>query len=69
LSKISQVFLEQYFANMPFEKSIFVYPQNLWITLWMALLYGALIWRGVRGFVTLLIFYNVSIAIKNNELS
>src|SRR5450759_3064454 len=37
LSNLSQDLLQHYFAKLPFEKSISVYSQNLWITLWMTL--------------------------------
>ena len=56
----SEFFLNEYFANLPFEKSIFVYPQNLWITLWMTFRNSALMWRGIRNLVTLPIFYNAN---------
>jgi hypothetical protein len=57
LSNLSKELLQQYFAKLPFEKSIFVYPQNLWITLWADQLIRYSMWRGVRDFVSLPIFY------------
>ncbi|MDP1996663.1 MAG: hypothetical protein Q8J90_05660, partial [Gallionella sp.] len=45
LSNIYQGLLQQSFANLPFEKSISVYPQNLWITLWMIISSCPLTWR------------------------
>jgi len=56
LSNISQGLLQLNFANLPFEKSIFVYPQNLWITLWMIASDNLLTWRCIRTFLTLPIF-------------
>ena len=56
LSNISHDLLQLYFANPPFEKGIFVYPQNLWITLWMTLGDGRLTRRNVRVFLALPIF-------------
>ena len=39
-------------ANWVFEKGIFVYPQNLWITLWMVSGNSCITWREIRIFVT-----------------
>jgi hypothetical protein len=58
LSNLSQVLLQHSFANVPFEKSISVYSQKLWITLWMMLRDGSLTWRGARSFITLPNFCN-----------
>ncbi|OFZ66537.1 MAG: hypothetical protein A2V79_03865 [Betaproteobacteria bacterium RBG_16_56_24] len=69
LSNLSQDSLKHCFANLPFEKSIFVYSQNLWTTLLMVLHDSALMWRGIRDFVTLPIFYETVIIIKNKWLS
>ena len=69
LSNLSHESLQQYFAKLPFEKSILVYAQNLWTTLWIVLRDGTLTWRNVRDFVTLPIFYKTVIIIKNKELS
>jgi len=56
LSNISQVLLQLYFANPPLEKSISVYPQNLWITLWMNRMFGTLKYREIRVSLILPIF-------------
>jgi hypothetical protein len=56
LSKISQVLSQHSCAKLPFEKSISVYSQNLWITLWMNAGGKALKWRAIRLFVALPIF-------------
>ncbi|OGT10088.1 MAG: hypothetical protein A3J49_09735 [Gallionellales bacterium RIFCSPHIGHO2_02_FULL_57_16] len=69
LSNLSQDLLKLYFANTPFEKSIFVYSQNLWTTLWMVLRDSTLKWRGIWVLVAPLIFYMAIIAIKNSLLS
>jgi len=68
LSNISQVLLEEYFANLPFEKGISVYSQNLWITLWMIPRESALMRRGVKVFVILPIFCDAPISFKNKGL-
>ena len=68
LSNISQGLLQQNFANLPFEKSISVYPQNLWITLWVISNSYPLTWRCIRVFLTLPIFCIAIISIKNNML-
>jgi len=39
----SQVF-GQYLINWLLQKSIFIYPQNLWITLWIKVVVNALTW-------------------------
>jgi len=57
LSNISQRLLQQYLANLVFEKGISFYPQNLWITLWMIPVDATLKWRRIRNFLTLPIFY------------
>ena len=57
LSNLSQDSLKQYFAKLPFEKTILVYSQILWITLWTVLRDSALKWRGIRDFIILPIFY------------
>jgi hypothetical protein len=61
LSNLSQDLHQHYFAKLPFEKSISVYSQNLWVTLWMTLGDSPLTWRGTRDFVTLPIFCNSTI--------
>jgi hypothetical protein len=58
LSNLSQDLLQHSFANVPFEKSISVYSQKLWITLWMTRGHNPLTWRGAKDFVTLPIFCN-----------
>jgi hypothetical protein len=58
LSNLSQDLLQHYFAKLPFEKSISVYSQNLWVTLWMTPVDSPLTWRGAWSFVTLPIFCN-----------
>jgi hypothetical protein len=68
LSNISHVLCEEILANSPFEKGISVYPQNLWITLWMNRGGVALKWRGLSVFVTLPIFCVLNIPFLNNEL-
>ena len=55
-------------ANPSFEKSIYSYSQNLWITLWGILGYNPITWRGIRLFVTLPIFCIVIIMLINNML-
>jgi hypothetical protein len=69
LSNLSQDLLQHYFAKVPFEKSISVYSQKLWITLWMTLRDSPLTWRGARDFVTLPIFCDLVISSKNNKLT
>jgi hypothetical protein len=69
LSNLSQDLLQHYFVKLPFEKSIFVYSQILWITLWMTLGNSPLTWRGARDFITLPIFCNYLMLIKNNRLT
>jgi hypothetical protein len=46
LSNHSQDLLHHSWAKLPFEKSISVYSQNLWVTLWMSLSDSPLTWRG-----------------------
>jgi hypothetical protein len=58
LSNLSQDLLQHSFANAPFEKSISVYPQKLWITLLIASSNSRLTRCGEKDFVTLLIFCN-----------
>ena len=65
LSNHSQDLLEGYLAKLPFEKKIFDYSQNLWITLWMLSRDRAGMWRGARRFVSLPIFYKLYIVNKN----
>jgi hypothetical protein len=69
LSNISHLLREEFLANSPFEKGISVYPQNLWITLWMNRGGLALKWRGLSVFVTLPIFCRLKIPLLNNKLS
>jgi len=68
LSNISNESLQQNFAKLPFEKNILYYSQNLWISLWMKPVDGTSKWRGIRIFVTPLIFCDVIFAIKINNL-
>jgi len=56
LNNVSKSCASIFLLNWPFEKSIFAYPQNLWITLWMDYVIAALKWRNIRIVVTLPIF-------------
>jgi hypothetical protein len=69
LSNISHESLQQYFAKLPFEKSISVYSQNLWISLWINPVDGTLKWRGVWILLTPLIFCMAIMSLKNNVLT
>jgi hypothetical protein len=56
LSNLSQDLLQHCFVKLPFEKSISVYSQILWITLWMVPRNSPLTSRGARDFIKLPIF-------------